>query len=161
MLNLILHPSQQHDFTGEESWCWTGLPTVQNFHQWENKKRSRTVEQLEFCIRQEWDNISLLKLQQLVSSLPRCLQPNLTFLRCVAAIKVKMNFQWNVKISQFQHFSSSLCSIGHKIWVSEIYKLLHSVFISLLHSVPAFLGIGLILMSPIYLHLFSINSELF
>ena len=38
------------------------------------QRRPRTVEQLESYIRQEWDNIPLPKLQQLVSSVPRRLR---------------------------------------------------------------------------------------
>ena len=41
-----------------------------NFYKWS----PGTVEQLEPCMKQEWDNIPPLKLQQLVSSLPRGLQ---------------------------------------------------------------------------------------
>ncbi len=35
------------------------------------QRRPKTVEQLEACIRQEWDNIHIPKLEQLVSSVPR------------------------------------------------------------------------------------------
>ncbi len=38
------------------------------------QRRPKTVEQLEACIRQEWDNIPIPKLEQLVSSAPRRLQ---------------------------------------------------------------------------------------
>ncbi len=38
------------------------------------QRRPKTVEQLEACIRQEWDNIPIPKLEQLVSSVPRPLQ---------------------------------------------------------------------------------------
>ncbi len=38
------------------------------------QRRPKTVEQLEACIRQEWDNIPIPKLEQLVSSVPRRLQ---------------------------------------------------------------------------------------
>ncbi len=38
------------------------------------QRRPKTVEQLEACIRQEWDNILIPKLEQLVSSVPRRLQ---------------------------------------------------------------------------------------
>uniref|UniRef100_A0A9J7YW71 Tc1-like transposase DDE domain-containing protein n=1 Tax=Cyprinus carpio carpio TaxID=630221 RepID=A0A9J7YW71_CYPCA len=38
------------------------------------QRRPKTVEQLEACIRQEWDNIAIPKLEQLVSSVPRRLQ---------------------------------------------------------------------------------------
>ncbi len=40
----------------------------------ERQRRPKTVEQLEACIRQEWDNIPIPKLEQLVSSVPRRLQ---------------------------------------------------------------------------------------
>ncbi len=43
------------------------------------QRRPKTVEQLEACIRQEWDNIPIPKLEQLVSSVPRRLQ---TFADC-------------------------------------------------------------------------------
>ncbi len=35
------------------------------------QRRPKTVEQLEACIRQEWDNIPIPKLEQLVSSSPQ------------------------------------------------------------------------------------------
>ncbi len=35
------------------------------------QRRPKTVEQLEACIRQEWDNIPIPKLEQLVSSVPK------------------------------------------------------------------------------------------
>ncbi len=38
------------------------------------QRRPKTVEQLEACIRQEWDDIPIPKLEQLVSSVPRRLQ---------------------------------------------------------------------------------------
>ncbi len=38
------------------------------------QRRPKIVEQLEACIRQEWDNIPIPKLEQLVSSVPRRLQ---------------------------------------------------------------------------------------
>ncbi len=38
------------------------------------QRRPKTIEQLEACIRQEWDNIPIPKLEQLVSSVPRRLQ---------------------------------------------------------------------------------------
>ncbi len=38
------------------------------------QRRHKTVEQLEAYIRQEWDNIPIPKLEQLVSSVPRLLQ---------------------------------------------------------------------------------------
>lgn len=68
------------------------------------QRRQRTVEQLESYIRPEWENISLLQVQQLLSSVvyrvllkaERTLHsgkhsPVPTFLRHVAAIKFKMS----------------------------------------------------------------------
>ncbi len=70
------------------------------------QRRPKTVEQLEACIRQEWDNIPIPKLEQLVYSVPRRLQTVIkrrgdahsgkhglvpTFLRCVDAMKFKIN----------------------------------------------------------------------
>ncbi len=70
------------------------------------QRRPKTVEQLEACIRQEWDNIPIPKLEQLVSSVPRRLQTVIkrrgdatcgkhglvpTFLRCVDAMTFKIN----------------------------------------------------------------------
>ncbi len=43
-------------------------------HHKEEDATKKTVEQLEACIRQEWDNIPIPKLEQLVSSVPRRLQ---------------------------------------------------------------------------------------
>jgi len=73
-LNHILHLFQQHGFVVEESGRWTDLPAVQTFHHMKTfkiqQRRARTAEQLESSIRQEWDNIPLPKVQQLVSSVP-------------------------------------------------------------------------------------------
>uniref|UniRef100_A0A9J7Y7Q6 Tc1-like transposase DDE domain-containing protein n=1 Tax=Cyprinus carpio carpio TaxID=630221 RepID=A0A9J7Y7Q6_CYPCA len=69
------------------------------------QRRPKTVKQLEACIRQEWDNIPIPKIKQLVSSVPRRLQTGTeevmphsgkhglvpTFLRCVDAMKFKIN----------------------------------------------------------------------
>lgn len=41
-------------------------------------KRKHTAEHLESYIREDWDNIPLPKLQQLVSSVPRCLESVIT-----------------------------------------------------------------------------------
>ena len=58
--------------------CSPDLSPIENiWHIMKQKirqRRPRTVEQLESYIRQEWDNIPLPKLQQLVSSVPRCLR---------------------------------------------------------------------------------------
>ncbi len=40
------------------------------------QRRPRTLQQLETHIRQEWDQIPTLKLQKLITSMPRCLQHN-------------------------------------------------------------------------------------
>ena len=83
------HTASQHPnsmTSQEKTGCWTGLSSVcspdlspreniwpilkWNIQQW----WPRTVELLESWIRQEWDNIPPLKLQQLVFSLPRSLQ---------------------------------------------------------------------------------------
>ena len=64
---------------------------------------------------------------------------------CVAAIKVKTRsyFPGSNKMSQLKHLICSLSSIRNKIWVHEICKSLHSVFIYILHSVTIFLHLGL------------------
>ncbi len=58
--------------------CSPDLSPIENiWHIIKRKMRQRkpkTVEQLEACIRQEWDNIPIPKLEQLVSSVPRRLQ---------------------------------------------------------------------------------------
>uniref|UniRef100_A0A9J7WZK0 Tc1-like transposase DDE domain-containing protein n=1 Tax=Cyprinus carpio carpio TaxID=630221 RepID=A0A9J7WZK0_CYPCA len=52
--------------------CSPDLSPIENV--WRILKRPKTVEKLEACIRQEWDNIPIPKLEQLVSSVPRRLQ---------------------------------------------------------------------------------------
>ena len=59
-LNHILHLFQQHDFVVEESGCWTDLL----------QSRPENMKTQESYIRQEWDNIPLPKVQQLLSSVP-------------------------------------------------------------------------------------------
>ena len=58
--------------------CSPDLSPIENIWRimkWKiRQRRPRTVEQLESYIRQEWDNIPLPKLQQLVSSVPRRLR---------------------------------------------------------------------------------------
>ncbi len=58
--------------------CSPDLSPIENIwlhHKEEDAtRRPKTVEQLEACIRQEWDNIPIPKLEQLVSSVPRHLQ---------------------------------------------------------------------------------------
>uniref|UniRef100_A0A9J8CSW9 Transposase n=1 Tax=Cyprinus carpio carpio TaxID=630221 RepID=A0A9J8CSW9_CYPCA len=58
--------------------CSPDLPPIENIWRIIKRKmqqrRPKTVEQLEACIRQEWDNIPIPKLEQLVSSVPRRLQ---------------------------------------------------------------------------------------
>ncbi len=58
--------------------CSPDLSPIENIRRIIKRKmrqrRPKTVEQLEACIRQEWDNIPIPKLEQLVSSVPRRLQ---------------------------------------------------------------------------------------
>ncbi len=58
--------------------CGPGLSPIENIWRIIKRKmrqrRPKTVEQLEACIRQEWDNIPVPKLEPLVSSVPRRLQ---------------------------------------------------------------------------------------
>ncbi len=57
--------------------CSPDLSPIENIWRIIKRKmqqRPKTAEQLEACIRQEWDNISIPKLEQLVSSVPRRLQ---------------------------------------------------------------------------------------
>uniref|UniRef100_A0A9J8CS13 Transposase Tc1-like domain-containing protein n=1 Tax=Cyprinus carpio carpio TaxID=630221 RepID=A0A9J8CS13_CYPCA len=58
--------------------CSLDLSSIENIWRIIKRKmrqrRPKTVEQLEACIRQEWDNIPIPKLEQLVSSVPRRLQ---------------------------------------------------------------------------------------
>ena len=86
-LHHILHLLQHHGFVVEESRCWTGLPAAQNCHQLKTfgvswnymmKKIWRRRSRLLSCLNpvscnQEWGNIPFSKVQQLVSSVPRCL----------------------------------------------------------------------------------------
>ncbi len=79
------------------------------------QRRPKTVVQLEACIRQEWDNIPIPKLEQLVSSVPRRLQtvikrkgmphsgkhglvPN--FFRCLMPWNLKSNY-FSLKMIHF------------------------------------------------------------
>ena len=88
-------------------------------------------------IRQEWDDIPHLKLQQLVSSLPRCLQtavkrggdvtqwlhlPVPTSLRCVAVIKVKL-FHEMVKCLSFNIWYVFHVLLGIKYGLANHYIL--------------------------------------
>ncbi len=68
-----------------------------------------------------------------------------TFLRCVDAMKFKINlfFPYNYKFSQFKHLICHLCCILNKILKFETSTSLHSVFIHNLYSVPTFLESGL------------------
>ncbi len=78
----ILHQIQHHGCVEEGSGYWNGQPAGPDLSPIENiwriikrkmrQRRPKTVEQLEACIRQEWDNIPIPKLEQLVSSVPRC-----------------------------------------------------------------------------------------
>ncbi len=74
----ILHQLQHHGCVEEGSRYWNDLSPIENIWRIIKRKmrqrRPKTVEQLEACIRQEWDNIPIPKLEQLVSSVPRRLQ---------------------------------------------------------------------------------------
>ncbi len=80
----ILHQLQHHGCVEEGirvlKWpaCSPDLSPIENIWRIIKRKmrqrRPKTVEQLEACIRQEWDNIPIPKLEQLVSSVPRRLQ---------------------------------------------------------------------------------------
>ncbi len=87
--------------------CSPDLSPIENI--WriiKRKMRQRRPKISLACIRQEWDNIPIPKLEQLVSSVPRRLQTVIkeegmqysgkhglvtTFLRCVDAMKFKIN----------------------------------------------------------------------
>ncbi|KAL0152720.1 hypothetical protein M9458_052443 [Cirrhinus mrigala] len=68
----ILHQLQHHGCVEEGS--SPDLSPIENIKREMRQRRPKIVEQLEACIRQEWDNIPILKLEQLVSSVPRRLQ---------------------------------------------------------------------------------------
>ncbi len=78
----ILHQLQHYGCVEGGSGYWNGQPAdlspIENIWRIIKRKmrqrRPKTVEQLEACIRQEWDNIPIPKLEQLVSSVPRRLQ---------------------------------------------------------------------------------------
>lgn len=59
-----------------------------------------------------------------------CLRPK-SFETC-CNFKMSQYFSWNSKMSHFQHLIYFLCSVVNKIWIYEISKSLHSVFVSLL-----------------------------
>ena len=84
MLNYKLHPSQQHDFTGEESRCWSGLTPVQTIRKQlvhHKKKKHLLTSQMFRQLLQEkgWPSQNGEQ------------HPVPTILRCVATIKVKMS----------------------------------------------------------------------
>ncbi len=82
------------------------------------QRRPKTVEQLEACIRQEWDNIPIPKLEQLVSSVPRRLQTVMKKKRgCHTVVHMALSqlfwdvlMPWNLKSTYFSlkmiHFLS-------------------------------------------------------
>ncbi len=123
--------------------CSTDLSPTENI--WRIIKRKihqrwpQTLQQLETCIRQEWDKIPTPKLQKLIISTPRYLQtvfkkrrcntmvnmpPVPTMLRPVAGIKFEMNSfcAYICKISQLKHLLCYLCSIVNKILAHVIWK---------------------------------------
>ena len=75
----ILHQSQHHGCVGEgsgtEMACSPDLSPIENIWRIIKRKvrqrRPKTIEQLEACIRQEWESIPISKLEKLVSSVPR------------------------------------------------------------------------------------------
>ncbi len=110
------------------------------------QRRPKTVEQLEACIRQEWDNVPIPKLEQLVSSVPRRLQTVPTFLRCVDAMKFKISTYFSLKIIHF--LSLNIWYVIYvvfwiKYWNLKLPHAMHSVFIHNLYNVPTFLESGL------------------
>ncbi len=56
------------------------------------QRRPKTVEQLEVCIRQEWDNIPIPKLEQLISMLKAAMLLNI-FVEIL--ILFSRNYWWN------------------------------------------------------------------
>lgn len=97
----------------------------------------------------------LVKEEGMLHSYNHGLDP--TFLRHPAAIKFKMSFSFLefVLFTQFKHLIHFICSTLNKIWVYEIWKSLHSVFIYTLHSVPTFLEVDLRLLCMKDLYCFS------
>ncbi len=128
------------------------------------QRRPKTVEQLEACIRQKWDNIPIPKLEQLVSSVPRRLQTVIKRRGDATVVNMALSqlfwdvlMPWNLKSTyfslkmihffQFKHLICHLCSILNKIMKFETSTSLHSVFIHNLYSVPTFLESGLYIYS--------------
>lgn len=116
--------------------------------------RPSTGEQLESYIRQDWDNIPLPKLQELVSSVSRCLlllkEEEFLHNMAVPLFEICCSSKWphffflNIAFSQFNHLIWFLCSVVNKLWLNEIYKTLHFVFIYILLSIPYFFEIGVV-----------------
>ncbi len=66
-----------------------------------------------------------------------------TFLRCVDAMKFKINLFFIYQMFEFKHLICHLCCTLNKILKFETSTSLHSVFIHNLYSVPTFLESGL------------------
>lgn len=113
-------------------------------------KNFKTVEQLKSYIRQEWNNISLLKLQRLVSSVTRHSHSDVKEERMPHSSKNGSVLMWRcnqiqsycivfLKLCSFviEHLILCLCSTVNKMWIYSIldFKLLHSVFINISHNI--------------------------
>ncbi len=125
------------------------------------QRRPKTVEQLEACIRQEWDNIPIPKLEQLVSSVPQTFADSYKKKRrCHTVVNMALTqlfwdvlMPWNLKSTYFSlkmiHFLSlNIWYVNYvvfwiKYWNLKTSTSLHSVFIHNLYSVPTFLESGL------------------
>lgn len=127
--------STTYIFVVEEYRCRTGLHPVQTFHQLkmhleiQKKPQDRGAVRI-LTIRQEWENMSLTNIQQLVSSLHRCLQTVETLQlwdTLLASISELLNLfiyfpsKWHIFCSNNSYL---LCSVN-KIQVCEIWKWLH------------------------------------
>jgi len=114
------------------------------------------VEQVAKCYQNNGVPLYLLKSHE-DSPLPRKPLPTLltpkhvtdpflvNHISCKKFIQLSATFPAkNNKMSDFLHFICFLVSMVNKIWIHEICKSLHSVFIYILNSVLAFLELGLV-----------------
>ncbi len=144
------------------------------------QRRPRTVEQLEACIRQEWDNIPIPKLEQLVSSVPRRLQTVYKKKRgCHTLVNMALSqlswdvlMPWNLKSTYFFlkmiHFLSlnigyvHLCFILNKILKFETSHIIAFCFYSQFVQCPNFFGIGFVYTQQVWVSsTFSFKGILF
>ena len=99
-------------------------------------QNTSTVAQLESHIRKNWENISLPKIRQLVSTVPGCYAVgNMVWLR-VTAIKFQMSqhLSWNSKMSYFNIWYVFNVLLWVKYWVVLLFYLYFTLD-------PIFLGI--------------------